>query len=723
MISHFLFLLVQTIAALVVLGFAGGWALFPFRDPSRPYLWLAAPLAGISALSAGMLTLYFGCGLSLIASFLMSMLVFGTSTIAFLVREKNSRRILTGSILALPVALISSVWATLACNATAIEFQQPTLSVTEGSDMFGYAMTADWIMANPGAVKPSPDSHLEVLPYVVLHIDGGRKSAFLLNAVAAWIRGTSGCFSYDWLSGIALGAAAMGIAGLFAARPADLALLLMVALTCSWLVIARTGYMGKILAYPGCIFLSALFLWTWAQPNRTRVFITWVLGIGTAFLIHPMLPVLVLSVILGGLLSGLWGYRLARRPLTVPPLQLNRTLSYSLTGIALFTLVPLPPFLIYTAFFHGGAPPYLFDWGFIVPASLDLESPALRYLSSSTGFILTAIFLGSALLFIWFAFLQGNLFAHVYLASCALVPFAVIFNLKQLYGFHGLLYPLTMVGITLVCTQLAKTGRSSKPAWFAISIAVLLILLHLPQISKSWLRYVYDKSNIAAVIKEKEIAKLRELIGNSTVDLWIDEYRNSSAIVTELACLGTQVLLRPPAWDRTLKNWAAAPGCSLPSDWPAKGRFSVVSRNDFAPEGTVRFKGSRFKLLEDNSSVTFTGMHNLTVKGADLKGRLRFGVGIQPVAIEIYNGTNQPAAIELYADVMFSGEKSLERTLKYRLDNAPQGHIELKAGSALQLHLQLLPGRNLVSVSANPPAGDSSPALYLTNLRLNPIPR
>ena len=74
------------------------------------------------------------------------------------------------------------------------------------------------------------------------------------------VRRTSALFSYDWECGVALAAAIMGLGGLFATGPGSLALLLATAASSAWLTTSRTGFLGKTLAYPGCILLSALYL-------------------------------------------------------------------------------------------------------------------------------------------------------------------------------------------------------------------------------------------------------------------------------------------------------------------------------------------------------------------------------------------------------------------------------------------------------------------------------
>ena len=41
----------QTLLAMLLLGLAGGWLLWPFRH-GRPHVWLAAPLAGLAVVRA-----------------------------------------------------------------------------------------------------------------------------------------------------------------------------------------------------------------------------------------------------------------------------------------------------------------------------------------------------------------------------------------------------------------------------------------------------------------------------------------------------------------------------------------------------------------------------------------------------------------------------------------------------------------------------------------------
>src|SRR5262245_39385395 len=79
--GYFLQQLGSTLAALLVLGAVGGWFLWPFRSKDRPYIWLAAPLAGIGALSLSLTTLFHACHLTLSWAFGISVIVHSGITV------------------------------------------------------------------------------------------------------------------------------------------------------------------------------------------------------------------------------------------------------------------------------------------------------------------------------------------------------------------------------------------------------------------------------------------------------------------------------------------------------------------------------------------------------------------------------------------------------------------------------------------------------------------
>src|SRR5207253_2086660 len=69
----------------------------------------------------------------------------------------------------LVVALAGAYWGTVSCNKTAIDAREPTLAAMDGSDMFGYAITADWLRAHPASRPPRTDAPVAVMPYANLY--------------------------------------------------------------------------------------------------------------------------------------------------------------------------------------------------------------------------------------------------------------------------------------------------------------------------------------------------------------------------------------------------------------------------------------------------------------------------------------------------------------------------------------------------------------------------
>src|SRR5437016_4303332 len=78
----------QTVAALLVLALAGGWALWPFRRDDRPFFYLAAPLAGLILLGFALSVLYCVAKLSVQAALPVAMGVLAVPTIYLLWRRR-----------------------------------------------------------------------------------------------------------------------------------------------------------------------------------------------------------------------------------------------------------------------------------------------------------------------------------------------------------------------------------------------------------------------------------------------------------------------------------------------------------------------------------------------------------------------------------------------------------------------------------------------------------
>ncbi len=723
MVASALLLWVQTLLALAGLGLAGGWALWPLRGPGRPYLWLAAPLAGLPALGGALLALYYGLRLPFAAALPLAWLGLSAATAACLLRGRAQFPAVRNGLVGLAALAIASAAATYVCNWTAVEAGEPTLAVTDGSDMFGYAMCGDWLRDHPAARPPRPDRPFEVLPYVILHVEGSRPAALLLTAAAGQVRGTSSLFSYDWACGVALAAGVVGLGGLFAGGPAGLALLLAAAATSAWLSTSRTGYLGKTLAYPGCLLLGALYLGAWARPSAGRIAAACLLGPGVAFCLNAVVPPVVLGLLLAGLLAALLldrllgRFRLGAAPERPPGGRVF------LRAVGLYLAITAPAFAAHRLLYRGGYPPYPLPWDFIVPASLDLEGPCLRLTGAVRAGHLLAGFAAAHLLLLLVALRRGNVVAVACLLCAAVVPFAWLTAQTGLFGLHGLLYPLTMAGAVLLLNRPGWRGKA-----VVAPLAVALVALHVPAAYPAARRYLDADGPLAVVVTSGEFGALRERVGDEPVDVALGDLCDALPVLSELAGRGVAVRLRPPAWERTLANWAAFVGCPAPDAAAPKARYSITERGAFAPPGSVRYQGRRLQLCEDGDAVTFVGAAQAQALGWDGQRGPGLWLGNAPTVVTIHNGSGTPVAVRFRAEG-HPGPASPDlsrRTLRHRLGAQEGRQVLGPAGWQADMVLELAPGLNQLSLRVEEPAAAPGPPgpvllLYLTDLRLEVV--
>ncbi len=286
----------QALLALLALGLIGGWALWPFRRGDRPYLWLAAPLAGLAVLALALCLLHFGCRLPLTLCFVVAGPLLAAPTAALLVRSWRAGARVQGWPWAAGAALAVSALFTTGSNWTAIERREPTVCLRDGTDAVGYSLFADWFLHHV-CEKPAFTPEKPNQAFISADYEDTRPGAFLLAALAAWVRRTTPLFSYDWANGVALACGALALAGAFAANRRGLLLLLAAAALSAWFGTSRSGYLGKTLCYPGCLLLCAAFWDAYRRPGALRLLCAGVLGAGVGLCLHAMVPQLVLGLV------------------------------------------------------------------------------------------------------------------------------------------------------------------------------------------------------------------------------------------------------------------------------------------------------------------------------------------------------------------------------------------------------------------------------------------
>lgn len=699
-------LLGQTLLALLVLGLCGGWSLWLFRRAERPYLWLAAPLAGLLTLGGSLEVLYFFVGLPFRWCLWIGMALNAIATVACLVRGRPSLPPWSQRAVAATVVLGAAYWGTTSCNKTAIEAREPTIAALDGSDMFGYSIVADWIRAHPASQPPRADVPLEVMAYANLNLDGGRDLSFLYPAVAAQVRGTSPLFSYDWASGVILSAAILGFGGAFASNSLMLVLLVAGGGTCNWLANARSGYFAKSIAYPGTVLLASLFLHTASHFTWKRLAALVALGFATSYALAPVFPTVVLGMILGCLMGAL--------VLTYP---LNwwrdRTTSFkasvlkpSLVAIFVYAVTTLPVFASYylsrPAIAVPGTPT---KWRIVIPVALDLEPPAMPLLKPQTE---NKLLYASALtlLILGVIALRHRQPAALALLCCALVvPISWLLKMHLLYTFQGMIYPLTLAGAALLAAPMVAMRWSTARTALLVLLIASMVGLRVPQVRATATRYLYSVQPYRTVIRQSDAKAIRAIVKDEAVDVSVGYFADNHLVYTELAAQGVEVRLRAPAWDRSLRNWARVVGCPEPNLLTPKARYSLVERNAYAPPGTERWVGTRLKLIEDRDAVTIMAIADTQEMVWDTTWRPGVWIGNTPTTFLIHNGTGQTQFVALRGDTS-AGPSHPDRncrTLVYRL-NGQTGELSLPTENKAVVPLRLQPGLNRVELLVKEPA-------------------
>ncbi len=290
----------QALLALVVLGLIGGWALWPFRRGDRPYLWLAAPLAGLAVLALALCLLHFGCRLPLTWCLAAVGPPLAAPTAVLLIRSWRAGGRVRGWPWAVCAALSAGALFTLGSNSTAIRLREPTVCLRDGTDAVGYSLFADWFLHHT-CEKPAYGPDKPNQAFISADYEDTRPGAFLLAAAAAWARRTTPLFSYDWANGVVLACGALGLVGAFAGNRRGLLLLLAAAVLSSWFPASRSGYFGKTLCYPGCLLLCFAFSEAYRRPGAARLLCAGVLGAGVGLCLHAMVPQAVLGLVVAGL--------------------------------------------------------------------------------------------------------------------------------------------------------------------------------------------------------------------------------------------------------------------------------------------------------------------------------------------------------------------------------------------------------------------------------------
>jgi hypothetical protein len=692
----------QTVLALLALGLVGGWVLCVFRRPDRPYLWLAAPLAGIATLGGTMMGLYFGCGMRLAPALLLGSALWSAATLFCLRRAQIALPDPRSLRIGLVGAVLLCAWGTISSNIHSIRAGEPNIAVIRGSDMFGYSMCAHWLTDHPASEPPRWHEPLEGLQYSNLHYEGSRHTTFLMTAAAGLFRGLPPIYAYDWWTGVVLCAAAMGLVGLFASEPLGFLLLMAVAVTSAWLPTARSGYLGKITAYPECLLLTFLFIETWRRPSLVRILCCLTVAPGIAYSINPVLPVLVLALALGGVIAALI-FDAVFKPAPDPTPDLASASGEdfpkgawaALRAVGLYLLIAIPPYLAHELLFMHGTPDYLLPWGIVIPVSLDLDQATMQ-IGVTRRLIASGIFVSLMLALLLAGGLRRRSEARVHLMAIGLVPLALILRNTALYGFMGLLYPLTMAGAAILLgQQLRGPGANRKAAMMTFTVACTGAILHVPPMLQSLELYVTVDPRLVLLPSQWETDALRQRIGDDTVDVALLNQVDMMSIVDQLACRGTRTNLRSPSWQMTLKDWIG-PNYSIGQ--PPKAKYSLVPAGMRVPRECVCLRTRSLQLCDDEKAVSIVSVNRSMYLTTDLQNCPHICLGVEPIEVVLHNGTGAPVAATFAADIDVAPPESIAGPmLNYQCGEQIRSIPLTAAGTQLRVPLTLVPGTQSVT--------------------------
>src|SRR5262249_25489932 len=143
--------------------------------------------------------------------------------------------------------------------------------------------------------------------------DDPRLGSFVLLAMTAAARGTSGLFAYDSACAIALVVAVLAVAAVYARTPLVLLLLTAALLTSVWFELGRAGYLGRVLGYRGALFIFGL-LATSPKLSLWSVATLALFALSTATRHAGLATALILCAVGGPyvLLRGLFEYETSR---------------------------------------------------------------------------------------------------------------------------------------------------------------------------------------------------------------------------------------------------------------------------------------------------------------------------------------------------------------------------------------------------------------------------
>lgn len=584
---------IWALSILILLGICGSFALLPFRDKIK-YSFFAAPLTGLLLIIIGTSAIYnLILGISLFYSGIIALFLCATiSSISLLLSFKTlSKPDFKLFWLIIPtIGLITYI-----SNYTTIYFGNPGFLYMDGSDHLGYAHLADWLN-NHFAASPkplgSPSVPYQSWPDTMYTLDH-RFGSFTALALIAKFRNLSGMFAYDFACTIVLSVSILAIPAIFARSRLAFSLLMMGLLASSWIVYGRSGYFGKLMAYPSLIFILGLF---YIAPRPFNIKIIVILSglICAITTVHSFLSVL--------LVFGFFGICFILTQTLFLLISKNRK-TINVDDILLFCLIigliiATTGMLVVPNTYGLIVPHFLyqFNWYKLLPALFELKHPAISFVKDLNLFqffclFLIMIFIGWYFLFIGIK--KKDVISVSTIAGINIMLLILIAKNDTLLGYQlvGIFYPLFLCGSIRLIDNMSMSFERTN---LLINLTILSIVFHFPYFWNVSKRYANSNTQRSAQFSKNEFDELIKYIGHSKVIIDVSETKYALPILIELGRQNIALEWTPSAWQAVVgyRLWKA------PSIEKKTNLWLSLNNNPLKANCRIKFKTTQYNLLE-----------------------------------------------------------------------------------------------------------------------------
>lgn len=554
-----------TLATLIGLGLAGGFAIAPFRS-TITFPWLAAPLAGLLIFTLGVAIFYSLAATSVATSMLlMGTLTIGTTILTlFNIRsELKLPNLTTLSIVAIFIGFV--VYIT---NYTSIKFSAPGFLFYDGSDQLGYAHVSDWLLNHRAWQAPILDPTLPYQSWLAFMYDvaNARFGSIFTLAELTILHGRDSMFTYNSACGVILAASYLGISAIFTRYNKVFLLLLIGLLTTIWYDYSISGFFGKILAYPSIFFIVGIFL-TSKRPMNIRMIAVLAVLTASCAIMHFAISIAIFITIP----CGLWILFsiLFAKTNNEKYFSANRLDDLAVLALLIGVAVAAGGFLVkfHPMFGAGTFPAFPMTWAELLPRTVELDSAGPLYSKYSLSrlminFVIVSIF---TITLLCIAFIKKEKTATTLLLFPILLFLSMIHasSVWPLYQMIGIFYPAILLGAFTLAqnTYHPTTPKQSKLFYVILVLTTVIIYLHIPRLIGAVKRYASSDTLSTQQFSLTDINTITEMIGKNKVTINIKDI-NGLPLLVELgktSVEGKELALQwtPEAWRAIVgyRNW------------------------------------------------------------------------------------------------------------------------------------------------------------------------